>query len=87
MFDALARDRLLAERLSGTASPATGSILETLAARMESAQTAGKIRPDASKLDLRVLFCGAALQLLRLGETDPVIWRRDAEMILAAFHP
>jgi AcrR family transcriptional regulator len=87
LFDALARDRLLAERLSDTASPAAASILETLAARMEQAQTAGKIRADATQLDLRVLLCGAALQLLRLGETDPVTWRRYGEMVLTALQP
>jgi AcrR family transcriptional regulator len=87
LFDALSRDRLLAERLSDTASPAAGSILETLAARMEKAQASGKVRADANPLDLRVLLCGAALQLLRLGETDPVTWRRYGEMVLAALQP
>jgi len=87
LFDALARDRLLAERLADTSSAAAASILEALAARMQQAQAAGKIRADATELDLRVLLCGAALQLLRLGETDPVTWRRCGEMILAAFQP
>ena len=87
LFDALACDRLLAERLSDTASAAAGSILETLAARMEKAQRSGKIRADASQLDLRVFLCGAALQLLRLGETDPVTWRRYGEMVLTALQP
>ena len=87
LFDALARDRLLAERLSDTASPATASVLETLAARMEKARAAGKIRADATQLDLRVLLCGTALQLLRLGETDPVTWRRYGEMVLTALRP
>jgi hypothetical protein len=84
---ALARDRLLAERLSDTASPAAASILETLAARMDKAQTSGKLRADANQLDLRVLLCGAALQLLQLGETDPVTWRRYGEMVLTALSP
>jgi AcrR family transcriptional regulator len=87
LFDALARDRLLAERLSDTGSPAAGSILTTLTARMENAQAAGTIRADASQRDLRVLLCGAALQLLRLGATDPATWRRYADLILAAFQP
>jgi AcrR family transcriptional regulator len=87
LFDALARDRLLAERLSDAASPAVGSILETLAARMAKAKTSGKIRADANELDLRVLLCGAALQLLKLGETDPVTWRRYGEMVLTALQP
>ncbi|HUN35644.1 MAG TPA: helix-turn-helix domain-containing protein [Trebonia sp.] len=87
LFDALARDRLLAERLSDTASAAAASMLETLAARMEQAQTAGRVRADATEQDLRVFLCGAALQLLRLGETEPVTWRRCGEMVLAAFQP
>jgi AcrR family transcriptional regulator len=87
LFDALARDRLLAERLSDTASPAAASILETLAARMYKARTSGKIRADANQLDLRVFLCGAALQLLQLGETDPVTWRRYGEMVLTALQP
>ena len=87
LFDALARDRLLAERLADSASPAAASILETLTARMEKAQAAGKIRADATQLDLRVLLCGAALQLLRLAETSPVTWHRYGEMILAALQP
>jgi len=87
LFDALARDRLLAERLADTASPAAASVLEALAATMEGAQAAGKIRADATQLDLRVLLCGVALQLLRLGETDPVTWRRYGEMVLAALQP
>jgi AcrR family transcriptional regulator len=87
LFDALARDRLLAERLSDTASPAAASVLEALAATMEKAQTSGKIRADATPLDLRVLLCGVALQLLRLGETDPVTWRRYGEMVLTALRP
>jgi AcrR family transcriptional regulator len=87
LFEVLARDRLLAERLSTVASPAAASILETLAATMERARTSGKIRADANKLDLRVLVCGPALQLLRLGETDPATWRRYGEMVLTAFQP
>jgi AcrR family transcriptional regulator len=84
LFDALARDRLLAERLSDAGSAAASSILDTLVARMEAAQTTGKLRADANQRDLRVLLCGAALQLLRLGETDPGTWRRYGEMVLAA---
>jgi AcrR family transcriptional regulator len=87
LFDALARDRLLAERLSDSESAAAGSILRTLADTMGRAQEAGQIRADAVELDLRVLLCGAALQLLRLGERDPATWRRYAEMVLTALRP
>jgi AcrR family transcriptional regulator len=87
LFDTLARDRLLAERLADTASPAAASILETLTASMERARASGKIRADATRLDLRVLLCGVALQLLRLGESDPATWRRYGEMVLTALRP
>jgi len=84
LFDALARDRLLAERLAEAASPAAASVLETLVDVMETARAAGKLREDATQLDLRVLLCGAALQLVRLMERDPVIWRRYGDMVLRA---
>lgn len=86
LFDALARDRLLAERLSDTAS-AAGPVLETVTKLMENARAAGKLRADVTQLDLRVLLCGAALQLLRLGESDPATWRRYGEMVLTALRP
>jgi AcrR family transcriptional regulator len=84
LFDVLARDRLLAERLSESASPAAAPVLETLTKLMENARAAGKLRADVTQLDLRVLLCGAALQLLRLGESDPATWRRYGEMVLTA---
>ena len=87
LYDALARDRLLAERLADVASPAAASILETLASLMETARAAGQLREDATQLDLRVLLCGAALQLMRLTERDPATWRRYGEMVLAALRP
>lgn len=87
LFDALAGDRLLAERLSDAASPAAASVMGTLVGVMEKARAAGKLREDATQLDLRVLLCGAALQLLRLGEPDPVTWRRYGEMVLSALRP
>ncbi|GGJ58812.1 SbtR family transcriptional regulator [Streptomyces brasiliensis] len=85
LFDALARDRLLTERLADAASPAAASVLETLADAMESARAAGELREDATQQDLRVLLCGVALQLGRFGERDPATWRRYGEMVLAAF--
>lgn len=85
LFDTLAHDRLFTERLSETGSPAATSILTTLAGLMESARATGSVRDDATELDLRVILCGAALQLSRLEERDPAVWRRYGEMVLAAF--
>ncbi|MFE0632444.1 TetR/AcrR family transcriptional regulator [Streptomyces sp. NPDC058864] len=84
LFDVLARDRLLAERLADAASPAAVSVLESLTAAMETARAAGALRADSTPLDLRVLLCGAALQLVRLQERDPSVWHRYADMVLRA---
>lgn len=84
LFDVLAHDRLLAERLADAASPAAASVLESLTDAMEAARTAGRLREDATALDLRVVLCGAALQLVRYGERDPALWRRYGDMVLRA---
>jgi AcrR family transcriptional regulator len=87
LFDALARDRLLTERLSDAASPAAASVLESLAGAMDAARAAGQVRDDATQTDLRVLLCGVSLQLSRFEERDPAAWHRYGEMVLAAFRP
>ncbi|KUN18583.1 TetR family transcriptional regulator [Streptomyces antibioticus] len=84
LFDALARDRLLAERLADATSPAAASVLQTLARAMEAARTAGRLREDVTQTDLRVVLCGTALQLVRMTERDPATWLRYGEMVLAA---
>ena len=84
LFDTLARDRLLAERLADSGSPAAAAILETLGGLLETARAAGKLREDATRLDLRVFLCGTALQLMRLEERDPTTWRRYGDMTLRA---
>ncbi|MFJ5035737.1 TetR/AcrR family transcriptional regulator [Streptomyces sp. NPDC088560] len=84
LFDTLAHDRLLAERLAEAASPAAASVMETLVSAMETARVAGKLREDITQLDLRVVLCGTALQLVKLTERDPATWRRYGEMVLRA---
>ncbi|WP_206306191.1 hypothetical protein [Streptomyces humi] len=84
MSSSLGHDRLLAERLADAASPAAASVLEKLVSVTERAREAGQLREDVTRLDLRVVLCGTALQLVRLAERDPVTWRRYAEMVLAA---
>ncbi|MEU4098798.1 helix-turn-helix domain-containing protein [Streptomyces sp. NPDC026673] len=84
LFDVLAHDRLLAERLADAASPAAASVLESLTNAMEAARAAGRLREDAAALDLRVVLCGTALQLVRYGERDPAVWRRYGDMVLRA---
>lgn len=82
LFDVLAGDRLLAERLAETSSAAASSVLDTLVGVMDAAREAGRLREDVSLVDLRVLLCGAALQLVRFSERDPLIWRRYADMVV-----
>ncbi|MGY5032260.1 TetR/AcrR family transcriptional regulator [Streptomyces sp. 900116325] len=84
LFEALARDRLLAERLADATSPAAASVLETLVTAMERARAAEKLREDVTQMDLRVVLCGTALQLVRLTERDPATWHRYGNMVLAA---
>ncbi|REE57830.1 TetR family transcriptional regulator [Streptomyces sp. 3212.3] len=85
LFETLAGDRLLAERLADASSPAAASVLEKLVHLMESARAAGALRDDVEEQDLRVLLCGAALQLVRYNEHDPQTWRRYGDMVLRAF--
>ncbi|MEU2288359.1 helix-turn-helix domain-containing protein [Streptomyces sp. NPDC013178] len=87
LFDALATHRLLAERLADASSPAAMSVLHSLTEAMESARDAGLLREDAGRMDLRVLLCGAVLQLVRLGERDTGVWRRYADMVVASLLP
>ncbi|MEE4540633.1 helix-turn-helix domain-containing protein [Streptomyces sp. V4-01] len=84
LFEGLAHDRLLAERLADATSSAAVSVLETLVTLMETARVAGRLREDVTQMDLRVVLCGTALQLVRLAERDPVTWHRYGDMVLAA---
>ncbi|MFF5553254.1 TetR/AcrR family transcriptional regulator [Streptomyces olivaceoviridis] len=88
LFENLARDRLLSEVLAeGRSTACTGPLLDRLAALMEEARTAGRIRPDANPLDLRVVLCGMCLQLVNLAERDPALWRRYGQLTLQALRP
>ncbi|MGP4013891.1 TetR/AcrR family transcriptional regulator [Streptomyces sp. 4N124] len=88
LFENLARDRLLSEALAeGRSSRNTGPLLDRLAALMDQAKTAGRVRPDACPLDLRVVLCGMCLQLINFAERDPALWRRYGELTLQALRP
>ncbi|MFG2356895.1 TetR/AcrR family transcriptional regulator [Streptomyces sp. NPDC048521] len=88
LFENLARDRLLSEALAAGRSTAdTVPLIDRLAALMEEAKTAGRVRPDANALDLRVVLCGMCLQLINLAERDPALWRRYGELTLQALRP
>ncbi|GCB51949.1 TetR/AcrR family transcriptional regulator [Streptomyces sp. NL15-2K] len=88
LFENLARDRLLSEALAeGRSTTYTGPLLDRLAVLMDAARTAGRVRPDANPLDLRVVLCGMCLQLINLAERDPALWRRYGELTLQALRP
>lgn len=87
LFGNLARDRLLAGRLAEATSPAAGSVLTVLTEMMQAAKASGTVREDATLLDLRVILCGAALQLMTVAERDPAVWRRYGELVLQALRP
>ena len=51
---------------------------------MRRAKVQGAMRADATPRDVHVLFAGVARMLAEEGETDPAVWRRHAELIVAA---
>lgn len=88
LFENLARDRLLSEALAdGRPAPYIRPLLDRLSALMDEAKTAGRLRPDANPLDLRVVLCGMCLQLVNLAERDPALWRRYGGLTLQALRP
>lgn len=88
LFENLARDRLLSEALAdGRPAPYIRPLLDRLAALMDEAKAAGRVRPDANLLDLRVVLCGMCLQLVNIAEREPSLWRRYGELTLQALRP
>jgi AcrR family transcriptional regulator len=88
LFESLALDRLLSEVLADSgAATGTGRLLGGLAEMMEAAKPSGRVRPDATALDLRVVLCGMMLQLIRINDRDPALWRRYGELTLQALRP
>jgi AcrR family transcriptional regulator len=84
LFERLAGNRLLAEALAdGTIAP-SAQLLEQLTRLVDAAKSTGRVRADASALDLRVVLCGAVLQLIAIGVRDLRLWRRYADMVLLA---
>ena len=62
---------------------ALSSLIEKLLAN---AKESGPIRPDATLTDIRIMLCGAVLQLLRLDVRDRATWRRYGELVINTFH-
>jgi AcrR family transcriptional regulator len=51
---------------------------------MELAKEQGRMRQDLVAREVTVLFCGAVNTLTAEGETDLAVWRRYAELVVAA---
>ncbi|MEV0715093.1 helix-turn-helix domain-containing protein [Asanoa sp. NPDC050611] len=88
LFARLAGDHGLAEAfLEGRLVPATDllTLIGELTAR---AKATGEVRGDLTTVDLRVILCGPARQLIALDEWNPAAWRRYAAMVVTALrHP
>ncbi|GHB13240.1 TetR family transcriptional regulator [Streptomyces tendae] len=87
LFEGLAGDRLLSEVLADAGFRSVSGLLDQLSDLMEAAKSAGAVRADATTLDLRVVLCGMAVQLIRIAERDPALWRRYGELTLQALRP
>jgi AcrR family transcriptional regulator len=51
---------------------------------MRRARAQGAMRADATPRDVHLLFAGVARMLAEEGESDPAVWRRHADLIVAA---
>jgi AcrR family transcriptional regulator len=91
LFAERASDRLILDALRNPPTPAaaaaTARLGELLEGLLQAAQRTGSLRPDVSWAELRVLLAGCIHQLSRLGYSDPVTWRRYADLILDALRP
>lgn len=87
LFEGLAGDRLLSEVLADAGFRSVSGLLDQVSGLMESAKPTGMIRADATILDLRVVLCGMVVQLIRIAERDPALWRRYGELTLRALRP
>lgn len=87
LFEWMAGDRLLADALADPRVVRPAPVLELIGQLIDAAKPSGRVRSDLSILDLRVVVCGAVLQLNRLENRDPAVWRRYGELTLAAFRP
>jgi AcrR family transcriptional regulator len=75
----LAADIHLPELDSARAT--TSAALEAL---IDRARAQGSLRPDATGVELRVLFTGVAHVLREAGERDPAVWRRYGQLVADA---
>lgn len=84
LAERLACDRILAEVVPQDLSSRTQRMAEALSALLDAAKAQGRLRPDVSNEDVRVLFGGSIRQLVAMGIRDPAVWRRYSRLILRA---
>ena len=89
MAEAKAGNRIFAAIMSSVSElPDVGHARADSTAAMERlmrrAKVQGAMRADATPRDVHVLFAGVARMLAEEGETDPAVWRRHADLIVAA---
>ncbi|MGC5311843.1 TetR/AcrR family transcriptional regulator [Micromonospora zamorensis] len=85
LFDHLARDRVLADAFSDGRLVPAARILDLIGQLVAAAKSSGRIRPDASELDIQIVLCGPVRQLIVLDQRNLAVWRRYADMVLNAF--
>ncbi|WP_216915853.1 TetR/AcrR family transcriptional regulator [Nocardia noduli] len=85
LSDKLATDRSFAETLHRILQPSDRDHTTDLLTKIiTTAQRQGRLRPDTTAQDIRVLVGGYAHTLRDLGIRDPGQWRRYADLVLDA---
>jgi AcrR family transcriptional regulator len=84
LAERLAWDRILADVVPQDLSSRTQRMAEALSTLLDAAKAQGRLRPDVSNEDVRVLFGGSVRQLVAMGIRDPAVWRRYSRLILRA---
>ncbi|MDG4809049.1 helix-turn-helix domain containing protein [Micromonospora sp. WMMD1120] len=84
LLDTLRRDRGLATAFLQARLVPAARLVDLIGRLVEAARVAGPLHPDAGALDVRIVLCGVVRQLIVLDEREPAVWRRYADVILAA---
>ncbi|MBM0276891.1 TetR/AcrR family transcriptional regulator [Micromonospora tarensis] len=85
LLEHLRRDRGLAAAFLEARLVPAARLVDLIGRLVEAAKAAGPLRPDTGVLDVRIVLCGVIRQLIVLDEREPAVWRRYADVILAAF--
>jgi len=83
----LAQDRLMVEVLSGSDGIDDERSTRQLERTLALGRAQGTLRKDVTAMDVQVLVSGFARALIDLEIRDPEVWRRYADLTLAALRP